>query len=311
MELIKTKFNFNSTADEVIEGIDLTGKRAIVTGGASGIGVETARSLAKAGAEVTLAVRNTEAGNSVAEEIKQTTGNPNIVVKHLDIADLLSVKTFVANWKGPLHILINNAGIMAVQQLEKTDDGNEIQFATNHLGHFALTLGLHNALKNAGTARVVNLSSSAHLMSPVVFDDINFAFRNYDAWAAYGQSKTAGILFSVGITEKWNQDGITSNALNPGAILTNLQRNVGGKLASAPELHKTPQQGAATSILLATSPILEGIGSHYFENCNEAMTISERQKIYEGVAPYALNKSNAERLWEISLDMLSKAGFLI
>lgn len=305
MELIKTAFGFHSTADEVASGINLKGRQVIVTGGASGIGIETARTLAKAGAEVTLAVRNVEVGNRVAEDIIRTTGNGNIYVAPLDLDDRKSIDSFVANWKKTLHILVNNAGIMATQELQKTPEGIEIQFSTNHLGHFALSLGLHDALASDGSARVVVVSSSAHLLSPVVFDDINFSFRPYDPWLSYGQSKTAGMLFAVGASERWVKDGITVNALNPGAILTNLQRNVGGRLASAPELHKTPQQGAATSVLLAVSPVLEGIGGHYFENCNEAETVFRRPSNYEGVATYALDKGNADRLWEISLHMLS------
>jgi NAD(P)-dependent dehydrogenase (short-subunit alcohol dehydrogenase family) len=269
MELIKTSFGFHSTADEVINGIDLSGKRAIVTGGASGIGIETVKTLAKAGAEVTIAARNIEAGKKVADEIIETTGNGKIYVAQLDLDNLGSINNFVDNWKGALDILINNAGVMAIPDLQKTPDGIEMQFMTNYLGHFALSVGLHDALKSAGSARIVVVASSGHLFSPVVFDDINFLFRPYDALLSYGQAKTACILFAVGANERWTKDGIIVNALNPGAILTNLQKHVGGKLRSAPELHKTPQQGAATSILLATSPLLDKTGGRYFENCNE------------------------------------------
>lgn len=306
MTLIKTKFGFQSTADEVISGIDLTGKRAIVTGGASGIGIETVKTLAKAGAEVTIAARNVEAGKKVAEEIIATTGNRRIFVAQLDLDNLNSINNFVHSWKGALDILINNAGVMAIQDLQKSLDGIEMQFMTNHLGHFALSVGLHDALKSAGSARIVVVASSGHLFSPVVFDDINFLFRPYDPLLSYGQAKTACILFAVGATERWLKDGITVNALNPGAILTNLQKHVGGKLRSAPELHKTPQQGAATSILLATLPLLDNIGGRYFENCNEVETVTKRPDNYEGVAMYALDKDNADRLWNISLKMIDK-----
>src|SRR5882762_2224140 len=174
---ITTPFGFDSTAADVIAGIDLTGKRAIVTGGASGIGVETARALAGAGAEVTLAVRDTEAGARTAADIDARTP---VQVGRLDLADPTSVAAFVASWSGPLHLLINNAGIMALPERELTPDGWEMQFATNHLGHFALALGLHDALAAAGDARVVSLSSRAHMRSPVVFEDINFTSRPYD-----------------------------------------------------------------------------------------------------------------------------------
>lgn len=306
MTLIKTKFGFHSTADEVINGIDLTGKRAIVTGGASGIGIETVKTLAKAGAEVTIAARNVAAARKVADQIIASTGNSKVLVAQLDLADLSSIKNFVGNWKGTLDLLVNNAGVMAIPDLQKTSAGIEMQFMTNHLGHFALSVGLHNALKSAGAARIVVVASSGHLFSPVVFDDINFLFRSYDALLSYGQAKTACILFAVGATERWQKDGITVNALNPGAILTNLQKHVGGKLRSAPELHKTPQQGAATSILLATSPLLDKIGGRYFENCNKAKTVTERPDNYEGVAMYALDKNNADRLWDISTEMISR-----
>lgn len=306
MTLIKTNFGFHSTADEVINGIDLTGKRAVVTGSASGIGIETARVLAKAGAEVTLAVRNIEAGKSVANEIIASTGNNKIYVAQLDLNDFQSINNFVENWNGQLDILINNAGVMAIPELQKTSEGIEMQFMTNHLGHFALSLGLHDALKSAGNARIVVVSSSGHLLSPVVFDDINYDFRNYDAWSAYGQAKTACILFAVGATAHWAKDGISTNALNPGAILTNLQKYVGGKLRSAPELHKTVEQGASTTILLATSPLLNNISGRYFENCNEAETVIKRPDNYEKVAMYALDKENAIRLWDISMKMIGK-----
>jgi NAD(P)-dependent dehydrogenase (short-subunit alcohol dehydrogenase family) len=301
MSYIKTPFNFNSTADEVIAGTDLTGKKAIITGGASGIGIETSKALAIAGAEITIAVRNTEVAKKVAEELIIETGNSNINVAQLDLASLSSVTDFVSSWKGPLHILINNAGVMALPELQRTPSGIEMQFMTNYLGHFALSVGLHEALKSAGSARIVMVSSSGHLFSPVVFDDINFLFRPNDPWLSYGQSKTACILFVVAATERWAADGISTNALNPGAILTNLQKHVGGILRSAPEFHKSPQQGAATSVLLAASPLLDNISGRYFENCNESETVTQRPATYEGVANYALDKYNAERLWEISL----------
>jgi NAD(P)-dependent dehydrogenase (short-subunit alcohol dehydrogenase family) len=305
MARITTPFGFRTTAQEVIEGIDLTlaGTRAIVTGGASGIGVETARALARTGADVTLAVRNVDAGHAVAAAISATTGNPDVHVAQLDLADLASIAAFVDAWDEPLHLLINNAGVMALPE-EHTASGVEMQLATNHLGHFALTLGLHDALAADGNARIVAVSSNAHLMSPVVFDDIHFAFRSYDPWLAYGQSKTANILFAVGATAYWEGEGITANALNPGAIPTNLQRHVGG-MRTPVEKRKTPEQGAATTVLLATSPLLEGVGGRYFEDCNEAELVTRRDlETPRGVAPYALDADNADRLWDASLRML-------
>jgi NAD(P)-dependent dehydrogenase (short-subunit alcohol dehydrogenase family) len=187
---------------------------------------------------------------------------------------------------------------------QRTPEGWEMQFATNYLGHFALALGLHDALAADGAARIVSVSSSGHLMSPIVFDDIHFMFRPYDPWLAYGQSKTASILFAVGATAHWFQDGITANALMPGAIATNLQRHTGG-LKTPPERQKTPAQGAATSVLLATSPLLKSIGGRYFEDCNEAALVTNGNGYMSGVAPYALNPNNADRLWEESLRLLA------
>src|SRR4051812_33626968 len=254
-----TTFGFETTAAEVAAGIDLSGKRVIVTGAASGIGVETARALAGTGAEVTLAARNLEAGARTAEDI-----DGDVHVAHLDLADQASVKAFAAGWDGPLHVLVNNAGVMAIQELTRTPQGWEMQFATNHLGHFALALGLHDALAAAGGARIVAVSSSAHLRSPVVWDDIHFAFREYDPWLAYGQSKTANVLFAVGATERWAGDGITANALMPGGIATGLQRHLepgymqrARRSANLPI--KTTEQGAATSVLLAVAPELDGV----------------------------------------------------
>jgi NAD(P)-dependent dehydrogenase (short-subunit alcohol dehydrogenase family) len=306
---ITTPFTAESTAAEVIAGIDLTGRRAIVTGGASGIGIETARALAGANAEVTLAVRNTAAGEQVAADIAESTGNSRVLVAPLDLADLASVAEFVATWDGPLHILINNAGIMA-SPLMRTPQGWEMQFATNHLGHFALAIGLHPALAAASGARIVSVSSSAHHRSPVVFDDIHFRRRPYDPWSAYGQSKTANVLFAVAATKQWAGDGITANALMPGGIRTNLQRYVPDEelarlraAAGVEEQWKTPEQGAATSVLVATSPLLDGVGGRYFEDCNEAVVgqLSGRH----GVAAYALDPEAAERLWRVSVETLA------
>jgi NAD(P)-dependent dehydrogenase (short-subunit alcohol dehydrogenase family) len=307
---IATPFTAESTAAEVIEGIDLTGRRAIVTGGASGIGIETARALAGAGAEVTLAVRNLAAGERTADDIIAATGNKQVLVAPLDLADRASVAAFTAAWEGPLHILVNNAGVMACPEA-RTAEGWELQFATNHLGHFGLATGLHRALAAAGGARVASVSSSAHLRSPVVFDDIHFRARDYEPWAAYGQSKTANVLFAVAATRRWAGDGITVNALMPGGIRTGLQRYVTDaeldrlRAQAGSELPqwKTPEQGAATSVLVVTSPLLEGVGGRYFEDCNEAEPSQPGSR--RGVAAYALDPDAAALLWQVSLDMLT------
>jgi len=304
-ERIKTPFGFRSTVDDVIDGIDLSGKYSIVTGGSSGIGIETARALARAGANVTLAVRKTDAGEEIAANIRISTGNPNVRVARLDLSDQSSVRQFATDWRGALHILVNNAGIMALPKLERSSEGWELQFATNFLGHFALTLGLHNALAAAAGARIVSVSSSGSLIAPVIFDDLHFNFLPYEPFVAYGQSKTACVLLAVEATRRWAAEGIFANALNPGAIATNLQKHTGG-LRTPPELRKTPQQGAATSVLLAVSPLLDGLGGRYFEDCNEAAIVSRRPTDFSGgVAPYALDPANAERLWNIATQLLA------
>ena len=305
MDQITTPFGFSSTADEVLHGVDLKGKHAIVTGGASGIGVDTAQALAKVGAAVTLAVRNLEAGKAVAQRIMHATGNHEVFVRPLDLADQQSIAAFVAGWEARLHILINNAGIMALPSLERTSEGWEMQFATNFLGHFALTVGLHDALAAASGARIVSLSSSANMIAPVIFDDLHFDFLPYDPFIAYGQSKTACALLAVEATRRWARDGILANALNPGAIATNLQKHTGG-LKTPIERRKTPAQGAATSVLLAGSPLLNGIGGRYFEDCNEAPVVRKRPVDFSGgVASYALDPANAERLWSIALKIIA------
>ena len=308
MSRITTPFTHDSTATDVIAGVDLTGRRAVVTGGASGIGVETARALAGAGAEVTLAVRNTAAGERTAAEIIESTGNNHVFVAPIELADRASVRAFAASWTGPLHILVNNAGVMA-EPLNRTPEGWEHQFATNHLGHFGLALGLHDALAAAGDARIVSVSSGAHLRSDVHFDDIHFEHRPYEAWAAYGQSKTANVLFAVEAAKRWASDGIITNAVMPGGIRTALQRHVQNDIS--PELRKvfdqydwkTTEQGASTSVLLAASPLIAGVTGKYFEDNNEALPHVDGQA--GGVAEYALDPESATRLWDVSEKLLA------
>ena len=309
MALLSTPFEFTSTAADVLADVDLSGQRAIITGATSGIGVETARALAAAGADVILGVRRLDAGRQIAAEITESTGNDAVTPALLDVADLISVRDFAARFSTePVHMLINNAGIMALPELSRTEEGREMQFATNYLGHFALTLGLHPALKSAGGARVVSVSSSGHLFSPVVFDDLDYRFRPYDPWTAYGQSKTADVLLAVGVTDRWQNDQIVGNALNPGAIATGLQKHTGG-LRTPVDRRKTIEQGAATSALLAASPLLDGIGGRYFEDCNESPLVTERPSNFSGgVAPYALDPDNAARLWDIGVAFAGLTG---
>ncbi|WP_439659299.1 SDR family NAD(P)-dependent oxidoreductase [Lentzea sp. HUAS TT2] len=308
--MITTGFGFDTTALDAVEGIDLTGRRAVVTGGASGIGVETVRALATAGAEVTIAARDIDAGQRVATSLCRSTGNKQISVARLDLASQQSVKAFARNWDGPLHLLVNNAGVMATP-FTRTPEGWELQFATNHFGHFTLTQGLFNSLRAEG-ARVVNVSSSAHLMSEVVFDDIHYAHREYDRWQAYGQSKTANILFGVEAGARWASEGITMNALMPGSIATNLQRHLTPEElqerirqsgAAATRRVKTPEQGAATTLVVATTPLLDGVSGKYFEDCNEAAPVTGGSHM-RGVAPYAQDPEAAAQLWKVSEETL-------
>ncbi len=302
---ITTPWGFETTAAEVVDGLDLTGTRAIVTGGASGIGIETARALAGAGAAVTLAVRNTAQGTRAAADLRATTGNHAIDVRPLELADRASIAAFAAAWDEPLQLLVNNAGVMALPERRLTPAGWELQFATNHLGHFALATGLHDALAAAGGARIVSVSSRGHLRSPVVFEDVNFAARDYEPFLAYGQSKTANVLFAVGATARWRDDGITANAVHPGPILTPLTRHLSdeylGQLKARIAHFKSPQQGAATSVFVATSPRLDGVGGRYFEDVNESVVLEEvTAEATSGVARYALDPIDADRLWELS-----------
>jgi NAD(P)-dependent dehydrogenase (short-subunit alcohol dehydrogenase family) len=313
MNQITTPFSAQTTALEVVDGVDLSGKRAVVTGGASGIGVETVRALAQAGVEVTIAARRLDAAEAVAADVGESTGSDAVRFGRLELTDRDSVDAFVAGWDGPLDILVLNAGVMAIEELTLSPDGHEIQFATNHLGHFRLALGLHEALASAPEgARVAALSSRAQLNSPIVWDDIDFAFRPYDPALAYAQSKTANALFAVGAARRWADDGITANAVHPGAILeTSLVRHMDQEVLaklvdSGSYSFKTPAEGAATSTLVAASPLLDGVSGCYFEDCNEAPVVDRAPKgAGGGVAPYALDQANAERLWDLSLELIS------
>ena len=310
-------FDSTTTALQVVEGLDLNGRRAVVTGAASGIGVETARALAHAGMQVTLAVRDVDAGARVASDIARTSGRDDLAVAKLDLADLDSVDAFTASWSGPLHVLVNNAGVMDTPY-GTTAQGWETQFGVNHLGHFALTTGLHQALAAGGDGRVVAVSSSAHAASPVVFDDLFFERRPYEPGLAYGQSKTANVLFAVELTRRWARDGVTANALMPGGIWTPLQRHWSPEQRAAAEQQargaeaagmfhmKTPEQGAATSVLLATAPQLQGVGGRYFEDCHEAATVEQLDGL-RGVMGHALDPEAARRLWEVSDQLVTTA----
>ncbi|GGO06363.1 SDR family NAD(P)-dependent oxidoreductase [Microbispora bryophytorum] len=311
---LTTPFHSHATAAEVIEGVDLTGRRVVVTGGASGIGTETVRVLAAAGAEVTIATRDQAAAAKVAATFADLPGTVRSAA--LDLADLSSVAAFVRDWRGPLDVLVANAGVMAIPVREVTAQGWEMQLATNYLGHFALTMGLYSSLRAAGRARIVVVSSGAHRDAPFNFDDPQFERRPYHPWAAYGQSKTADVLLAVG-ARRWAADGITANALNPGWIITNLQRYMdeatmremgaideNGEIIPQPYL-KTLAQGAAASVLLAASPLVEGVTGRYFEDNQEAPPATP--EVPGGVAAHALDPDAADRLWDYASSVLATA----
>ncbi|WP_099021515.1 SDR family NAD(P)-dependent oxidoreductase [Mycolicibacterium palauense] len=302
---VRTPFGFASTAADVLDGVDLSARTVLVTGTNSGIGFETARAVAAAGARLILAARDEDKANEAARRIVALTGNASTVALPLDLADLESVTRAVGSVTEPIDVLVNNAGVMAIPELTRTRQGHEMQFSVNFLGHFALTLGLHDALAAAGAARVVCVSSNAHLYSPVVFGDVDFRFRRYEPIEAYAQAKTACVLLGVAITRRWGQQGILANALNPGAIATGLQRHTGG-IKTPVERRKTVEQGAATSALLAASPLVEGIGGRYFEDVNEAAVRHESPGPFgTGVADYALDSRYAELLWETATEMVT------
>ncbi|MEM9624361.1 MAG: oxidoreductase [Pseudomonadota bacterium] len=316
-------FGYRTTAAEVVAGIDLSGKQAVVTGAYSGIGLETARALAGAGADVVIACRDLPRAQQTAAdlnaELNPELGADRVAAEALDLSDLASVRSFAERYlklHSTLHILINNAAVMACPQ-DKTRDGFEMQFGTNHLGHFALFLGLQPALLAAGGARVVCLSSTGHFLSPVHFDDIGFEQRTYDPWLSYGQAKTANALMAVGIQKQFAEDGIEAFAVHPGGIMTNLQRHMDpadiqargwvDEQGNVNELFKTTEQGASTSVWAATARALNGRGGRYLEDCSEAKVLDTPSQDFTGVMNYAVDPEAAQQLWDVSLALLESA----
>ncbi|WJR66337.1 oxidoreductase [Neorhizobium sp. CSC1952] len=304
-----------TTAREVAKGIDLSGKTAIVTGGYSGLGLETARVLAEAGANVVIPARDT------ARALASVANIENAEVDELDLMNAASIEAFAERFLASgraLHILINSAGIMATP-LMRDSRGYEAQFSTNHLGHFHLTKKLWPALAEAHGSRVVSVSSGGHQIAPVDFDDINFERRPYNKWIAYGQSKTANVLFAVALDKRGERQGIRAFALHPGTVLGPLARHLTedeikefdvyddqGRVIVDPERDlKNAEQGAATAVWCATSPRLASLGGVYCENCDVASVTPEDGSSRFGVNKWAIDDTAAERLWIVSERMIA------
>jgi NAD(P)-dependent dehydrogenase (short-subunit alcohol dehydrogenase family) len=305
---IGSGFGARSTAREVLEGVDLTGKLAIVTGGYSGLGLETTRALAGAGAQVVVPARR----RATAEEA--LAASDRVEVDELDLADLASVRAFAERFLASgrsAEIVINNAGIMACPET-RVGSGWEAQFATNHLGHYALVNLLWPAIAHDG-ARVVSVSSAGHRRSAIRWDDVMFE-RGYDKWEAYGQAKTANVLFAVQLDALSKDAGVRAVAIHPGGIRTPLQRHLtteemvaagwideeGNLIASG---FKTPEQGAATQVWAATSPQLQGMGGVYCEDCDIAEVVPADDTTPGGVREYAIDPEQASRLWTLSAEL--------
>lgn len=313
---IESGFEAKTTAREVLHGIDLSGKVAIVTGGYSGIGLETVRALAEAGATVVVPARSMDKARTALADI------PNVELDELDLLNPESIDRFAARFiatRRPLHILINNAGISG-NPLTRDGRGYESQFSANHLGHFQLTLRLWPPLVKAKGARVVALSSRAHEDAEVDFTDPNYLHRPYDKTLAYGQSKTATALFAVALDRRGREQGIRAFAVHPGAVLTDLIRFMSDEElqawglthdlqhGSAPEglsvdeggMFKTLGQGAATSVWCATNPQLDGMGGLYCQDVDVARVLAPDSPSGSGVKPYAIDPARGEQLWELS-----------
>jgi len=309
-------FGANSTTDEVLEGVDLRGKRVLVTGVSAGLGVETARTLAAHGAQVVGAARNLAKAQGATEVVRaQAANGGGLELVELDLASLAGVRAcadaLVADGK-PFDLIICNAGVMACPQ-GKTADGFETQFGTNHLGHFVLVNRIASLLKAGG--RLVNLASSGHRLSDVNLDDPNFERTPYTEFGAYGRSKTANILFAVEFDRRHRADGVRATAVHPGVILTELGRYMtpetqaqmsANLTASAPAFaFKSIPQGAATSVWSGIVALADAVGGAYCEDCHVAEVVDSGQ-VRGGVRPYALDPDHAKALWAKSEEMVGE-----
>jgi len=294
---IGSGFNRDTTAEEALGAADLTGRTVIVTGGAAGIGLETTRVLSGAGAQVIVAVRSPERAREAL------TGLKGVEVEQLDLSDPASIDAFAERFNStgrPLHILINNAGVTD-PELRRDSRGNELQFSTNHLGHYHLTMRLWPALARAKGARVVTLASGSHRGSPLPFDDVNFERSKYDEYTAYGQSKTANVLFTVGLDARGAAHGIRAFAVNPGFVPgTSMAGRASSGVTHALPASKTIPQGASTTVWCATSPALAGKGGLYCENTEVAEMSPPDRAAPGGVRAHAIDPELADRLWALS-----------
>lgn len=306
---IDSPFGYRSTALEVVEGIDLKGKHVLVTGGYSGIGTETVRALASAGADIIVGARRPDTAQGVLSE---TEGK--ITILPLDLSDPASIDSFaesVSEHISQLDILINNAAIMA-SPLMRDDRGFEMQFATNHLGHFQLTARLWPLLKAAGSARVVTLSSVGHRLNGLDLDDPNWEQREYQKWPAYGQAKTCNALFALELDKRGEPHGVRSFSVHPGGIATPLQRHLTmeeqramgwyDEEGNVNENFKSTEEGAATSVWCAVSPLLSGMGGVYCEDCNIAEPADPDVR-GKGVDPHVRDEELAAALWTKSEEL--------
>ena len=310
-------FDQSSTTDDVLQGIDLTGKHALVTGASAGIGVETVRALAAHGASVTMAVRDLPKAKAARNGILESVPDADLELRELDLASLASVRAFCAGYladRSSLDLLIGNAGIMACPQ-GTTVDGFELQFGTNHLGHFLLCRELLPLVSHAG-ARVVLLSSSGHRMGDVSLDDWNFERTPYDEWVAYGRSKTANVLCAVALDRRLDEHGAQAMAVHPGFIITELGRHLTKESFDALQarrppgdmpMQKTVEQGAATTCYCAAHPDVEGEPAWFYEDCGRAELVGdEATQTPKGVRGYALDPDRAEALWALSDQLVGR-----
>ena len=312
-------FDSKSDADKIVKEKDLSGKIAIVTGGYSGIGLETTRALVAIGAKVIIPAKRTEVA---VQNLEGIVSKENIV--EMDLGNLNSVKKFTEDFKEnfkKLDLLINNAGIMACPET-RVGNGWESQFAVNHIGHFLLTKELMDTMAENDGARFVSLSSSAHSLTGILWDDIHFRKNSYDKWMAYGQSKTASSLIAIEFHRRMVDKGVSGFSVHPGGILTPLQRHLqkeemvalgwmdenGSPSEMAKNFFKTTSQGASTTLWCATSSSLNGIGGVFCEDCDIAKRkneVDESLQRYFGVADWAVDTEEASKLWDVTEKMLA------